>query len=332
MNNVTQSPSLIEYPELEISTLHQSARDAGDAGVEARRLFIQTNYLPSLHNRVFGLDQALRNAEFKLREVTSSTNTKLLIGTKTLEGFQAELESAPDSDRKEILEDISQQAEKIVTIVNQGHSALKLLLTPMQEPIDRIATRQYLAQLATEQERLPTEILGMKERMATLEQQRQTLTEAMALIESKSFAQVGKDTMLNAQEIAKLGMAGPEVAVVEKAIELTQQLFEKLETLVNYFGLMDARNKVRKKMDDLLGHTHAKTGELRTSGMKSEFIIACHTFDDHRIRYVAEFEKIMLTQQSFITVYRSADMTDESNVPELISGALALVSYLKVVA
>lgn len=332
MNNVTRFPSFIEYPDLDTSILRQSAGDAGQAGIEVRRLFIQTDYLPSLHSRVIGVDDAMRDAVFKLREVALSTNTKLLINTKTLKEYQAELASAGDTDRQEILEDIGSQAAKVVKAVSQGHATLQQLLVPMTQPIDRVATRQYLVQLEAEQQRLPAEILEIQERMTALAQKRQTLTEAMALIEGKSFAQVGKDTMLNAQEIAKLGMAGPEVAVVEKAIELAQQLMERLENLINYFGLMDARNVIRKQMDDLLASTYDKTAELRICGMKRDFIAACHSFDDHRDLYIAEFRKIIAAKQSFIDVYRSADTTDESTVSELVSDALALSGYLKVLA
>lgn len=332
MNNIAQFPSFIDYPELNVVTLRQSASAANNAAIDVRRLFTQTNYLPTLHSRVIGLDDALRDAVFRLQEVASSTETKLSINTATLRDYQQELASSTDFDRQEILEDISKQTATIQDVVSTAHTRFRALLTPMKEPIDRVASLQYLAQLAVDQERLPTEIVDIQERLSTLRQQRQTLTDAMALIESKGFAQVGKDTLLNAQEIAKLGIAGPEVAVVEKAIELAQQLAEKLEALINYFGLIDARDKIRKQMDDLLVRVHDKTSELRIAGMKSELITACHSFDDHRNLYVGEFEKMIVAQQSFLRVYRSVAAQDEQALTQLVVDALSLVKYLKLVA
>lgn len=332
MNNQMQSPSFIEYPDVNISLMREAAHNASAQSIEVQRLFIQTGYLPSLHTRIVDVNGAILSAVFDLRELSQTTSTQLRINTNTLKQYQTELVSADDSDREEVLEDVAQSAARVLRVVSKAHAQLLEMSTSMKQPVDRVATRQYLAHLADEQKRLPTEILEIQERMTTLVQQRQTLTEAMALIEARSFAQVGKDTMLNAQEISKLAMAGPEVAVVEKAIELAQQLMQNLEKLVNYFGLMDARNTVRKQLDDLLAQVHEKTGDLRLIGMKGELISACHNFDDHRDLYVAEFEKLILANQSLLSVHRATDWHCESSISELVADARALADYLKAVA
>lgn len=331
MTTFLQTPSFIEYPALNASTLAQSARNAGDAVIEVRRLFLATSYLPSLHGRVLEVGNAMHDAAFKLREVAQSTDIGLLINVGTLKGYQEELIGASASDKEEILGDIADQADKILGIVSKGQTVLQRLYTAMKQPIDRVATGQYLAQLAADQQRLPAEILEIKERLDSLEEQRLTLTQAMALIESKSFTQVGKDTLLNGQEISKLAMAVPEVAIVEKALEMAQTLLDKVDSLMNYFGLMDARNTVRKQIADLLAQTHDKTGELRLAGLKSELIAAFHNFDDHRDTYVAEVEKVILAKRSFLSVHRTADWESESSVLEMIADALALAKFLKAV-
>ncbi|WP_397450009.1 alpha-xenorhabdolysin family binary toxin subunit B [Pseudomonas sp. NA-150] len=331
MNNVTQFPSVVDYPELDAKALHDASRGAGTAGIEVKRLFSQTEYLPTLHSRVTDVDNAIRATSFKLREVVQSIGIKLAINTKTLRAYQAELSSAPDSDRQEILEDIAAQILKVSNVVNKEHNTLKKLHAPMTAAVDRIATSQYLNQLAADKVRLPTEMLEIDSRMDDLAEKRKILTQAMALIEAKGFAEVGKETLLNAQEMAKLGMAGPEVAVVETAIELAQQLMEKLEQLVNYFGLMDARNTVRKQMDDLLAKAHDKTAELRLVDMKSNLITASHDFDDHRNLYISEFEKIIETNLSFLSVHRSVDAEDQEAVSQFVIDASELANHLKVV-
>ncbi len=332
MNNIFRLHSFVDYPELDVITLHQAASGASNAGIEVERLFIQTSYLPSLRARVAGANNAMRDAHFNLREVAQSLDNKININTRALREYQAELESATDSDRQEILEDISKQIARIVSIVSRDQTVLNRLLTPMKVHVDRVATGNYLVQLAADRERLPTEILEIKARQELLEQKRQTLTDAMALIEAKGFAQVGKETMLTAQEIAKLGMAGPEVAAINTAIELAQQTMEKLETLISYFGLMDARNTIRKQIDDLLASTYDKTIELRMVDMKGDLIRACHDFDDQRTHYIAEFEKLIQAKQSFLSVYRAVDAEDPQTVTAFVVDVLALASYLKAVA
>ena len=329
MTNVSQLPSTVNYPQLDAATLKQVARAASTAAIEVKRCFLQTEYLPSVDTKVSVLNRAIHEAVFKLSESVNSLFHKIAISTNTLRAYQAELRDAPSSDTAEILEDISTQAVDTVRIIREANAELKSALTPMTGAVDRRATAGYLAQLEVEQQHLPIEIQEIQERKATLDAKRKLLTDAMALLETKGIAEIGKDTILNAQQMANLGMASPEVAVVDTAIKLAQEALERLESMINYIGLSEARDEIRKQVEALVTSERGKDASLRIINTKHALIAAAHDFDDQRQRYVAEFGKFIVAGQSFLDAYRSINAQDEQIVSQLAVDAVALSVHLK---
>jgi hypothetical protein len=331
MNNNTQSPSHTDYPTIDVAVLRQAGREAGDASIEVQALFIKTDYLPALHSRVTEVDSAMKTAQFKLRETTQSLAMNLTAFIETLRGYQSELEETTGSEKQEVLEDIASVVSDILGTVRQDKAGLDGIYTPMTAAVDRAATGKYLIQMTADMQRLPPEILEVKERQQALNVKRQTLTQAMALIESKGFAEVGKETLLNAQNIAALAAAGPQAAVLTAAIDLGQQILERVESSINYMGLMDARNAIRRQMDVVAKSIQHKNAELRLVEMKAELIKQSHAFEEQRVRYTAEFSKVSAAARSFINAYRTVDAEDQATVEQFAVDAQDLARYMKAV-
>ncbi|QKF51390.1 alpha-xenorhabdolysin family binary toxin subunit B [Pseudomonas graminis] len=332
MNNISQFPGNPDYPELDVPAFKQAKAKASDATIEVKRLFIQTQYLPSLHSRVSELDQAMGNADASLRETAQSLDTVLGIQVGTLRELQKEFQSARESDREEIIEDIVLRIQSILDTVGKGELTLQDLIPAMASPIDRAATGNYITQLEADQARLPAEVLEIKERQDALEAKRKALTDAMALIEAKGFTELAKDTALTAQELVKVGMTPPQLIAVEAAIALAQQILERAESLINYLNMVEARNTLRKQIDDLINSTYAKTSELRLVTLKKELITESYSFDDQRAQYIAEFGKCVTAMRSFLTTRNDVDGGDQDAVAQFSVDALSLAKYLKVMA
>jgi hypothetical protein len=330
MSNITYFPSNVDYPELDVTALRLASRHANSSTIDVKRLFIQSDYLPMLHAGVARVDNALRDADFKLREAVQTLDTKVGINVRTLRGYQKELDGAPDSDREEILEDIDQRINGIVDIVSKHQTVLNTLFSPLGETVDRNVTTRHLVQLAEDKERLPGDIQGIEERQAELEQKRRDLSEAIALIESKDFVEVGKETLLDAKALAALAKGGPEAAALEKAIEMAQDILKQLESFLNFLDLVEARNVVRKQIDDLVEHHTKKMNELRLVGLKEDLINASHAFDEHRMDYVGEFEKIMRSSRSFLSVHKKVAAENDGAVNQFIVDVEALAKHVKV--
>lgn len=332
MNNISQFPGSIEYPALNPQTFREAKAKANNAATEVNRLFIQAAYLPSLDSRITGQDQALRKADFELREAVNSLDIETGIQVETLRGLQSELRSAPESDHEEIIVDIVQRVQIIMGIVSKKEQVLKNLIPAMAAPIDRMATGKYLTQLEADQARLPTEVLEIKERQNALEAKRKALTDAMALIEARNFTQIARDTALTAQEMTKLGMSPPELIAVEAAIDVALKVLERAESLINYVGMIEARDRLRKQIDDLIDRTQAKNDELRLVTLKKDLVIESHRFDDHRAQYVAEFEKCVTAHRFFLSTHSTVNGADQDGVAQFAADVLALAKHLKVMA
>jgi hypothetical protein len=332
MNNISQFPGSIEYPTLHPQAFREAKAKANNATIEVKRLFIQTQYLPSLHSRISGQDQALRTADSHLRDAVESLDTEIGLQVDTLRGLQSELRSAPEAEHEEIIEDIAQRVQTIMGIVSKQEVAIKNLIPAMADPIDRMATEKYITQLEADQARLPTEVLEIKERQTELEANRTALADAMALIEAKGFTQIAKDTALSAQEITKLGMTTPEVMAVEAAINVALQVLERAESLINYVGMIEARDRLRKQITDLIERTRAKNEELRLVTLKKDLITESHRFDDQRAQYVAEFEKCVTASRSFLSTHSNVSGADQDGVAQFAADVLSLAKHLKVMA
>lgn len=329
MNNITAFPMSAHYQTVDVAALRQAAKEAGDASIEVQSLFINTEYLPALHARIKASDSAMRAAQFKLQETVQALDLDLKAHVKTLRHYQSELATATGSEKQEVLEDIAKVVTTIVGTVRKNQTELDRVYAPMTVEVDRAATGSYLTQLLADQQRLPAESLEIKVREEALQGKRQTLTQAMTLIESKGFAEVGKETLLDAQNIATLAAGGPEVAVLSTAIELAQQTLENVESFINYIGLMNARDAIRKQINELLNRIQGKTIELRTVEMKAKLIQASNAFEDQRIRYTAEFSKVGAAAKSFVGTYQNVDPSAPDALAQLAADALGLAKFVK---
>ena len=331
MNNISRFPCVVNYPDVNVESFKQAKTNADTAGIEVKRLFIQTRYLPALHDRISELDSALGAADFTLKEAVQSLGTLLGIHIANLRDLQEELQNAQEADREEIIEDIALKVKCILDIVKTREKTLSGMTTAITVPFDRGATRGYITQLEADEARLPEEVLNIKKRQDVLVEKRGTLTTAMAQIEAKGFDEITKEAALTAQELIKLGMQSPELAAIEKGIELAQQVLEKAGVLINYLGLIEARDAVRKQIDDLIKETGEKNAEVRLVALKKELITACHQFDDERKVYVTEFEKCLHSKRSFINTYTSVDAHDQDAIARFADDARSLAKHLKVV-
>lgn len=331
MTNIAQFPTSVDYPDLDTQALQTARAQANDAAIEVKRLFIQTQYLPSLHKRIADQDRALRTGHSKLRETVHSLDTLLTINIGTVRELQKELQSAPASDIEEIIEDIVHRLQTIVSIVSNKEGELGQVIPALTSPIDRAAMQNYIKQLEADERRLPVEVQEIKARQDALEEKRKALTDAMAVIEAKGFADLAKDTALTAQELVKLGMTPPQLIAVEGAIDLAHQILEKAENLINYLGLVEARNTLRKQIDDLIDSTYEKTDALRLVALRKELIAACHTFDDHRAQYISEFQKFVEAKRAFLNTHKAVRADDVDAIGQFVVDALSLVKHLKAI-
>ncbi|MGH8418858.1 MAG: alpha-xenorhabdolysin family binary toxin subunit B [Pseudomonas sp.] len=317
-----------DYPQLDLTALNEAAKGAYNEGITIERLYTQTAYLPSLSLKIARIDGALRTAHYKLKETLQSLSIPAAISLQLINRYQTAYNRAPDSSKPGVIARMADEVSKILNLASHAKMSLKQLSAPLLETVELDATHRFLVQLAVEAEQIPLDIEALNLRKEALDQERKTLTDALSLIESKGFAQVGKDTILNAQEVSKLALAAPELAILEQAIEFAHKVLDQAQDLVNYVSLTNARDVIRRRIGDLLSEIASKVEGLRLVRLRQELITATHRFDDHRITYTAEFKKIDAALSMFLQTHIAADLQDDEFRAGLIAQANALIIYL----
>lgn len=321
-----------DYPEVDLTALNQAAKAAYSEGINIEQLHTETEYLSSLSSRVARIDNALRAAHYRMKSTLQSLVDPAAISLQLIARYQTAYQRAPDTSKSAVIARMTRELSKILQLTSHTETEFKQLSGPLLEPIELDATHRFLVQLGIEAEQIPMAIEALNLRKEKLDQESKTLTDALLLIESKGFAQVGKDTLLNAQEVSKLALASPELAMLDQAVEFAHKVLDEAQGLISYVSLTKARDIIRHRIDQLLAEISGQAEALRLVGLRRELIMATHRFEDHRSTYIAEFEKIQASLGTFLMTYRSADMNDEHLRSELVTQAHALITHLNTIA
>jgi hypothetical protein len=318
-----------QYPTLNVASFNEAAREAYNEGVTIERLHVQTTYLPALSLKIARIDSALRTAHYRLKDCVQSFIDPAAIGLQRIERAIGVLDRAPANSRPGVIARISTDVSRMVNLAGEAQVSLQRLLAPLQETVELDTTQRFLVQLNAEQEQVAVDIATLSARKAGLDQERQTLTQSISLIESKGFAQVGKDTILNAQQLSKLATATPEIAMLELAIEFAGKVLDEAQNLISYVSLTKARDVIRERIEQLMEQMATRVEDQRLVGLRQNLIMAIHRFDEHRLSYVAEFDKLVGALVLFLETHAYADLNEDDTRTALVDSAKALIDHLK---
>jgi hypothetical protein len=320
-----------EYPAVDLVALNEAAKGAYAEGITIERLQTQTGYLPTFYKKVTRIDHGLRTAHYQLKEILASLSTPLGLSLERFARSEASYNRAQTASKPAVIKRMVDEVLEILRLVDETREELRQKAPPLLETVELDATRRFLADLAVEAEQLLLDMEALTQRKETLEQEHRTLTDALSLIESKGFAQVGKDTILNAQQVSKLALATPELALLEQGIEFAQKVLDEAQGLVNYVSLTKARDVVRQRVSDLSTQVESKKGELDRVGMRQELITATHRFDGHQTTYITEFKKIKAALSAFLDTHTMADLQDETVRAGVINQTTTLITHLNTI-
>lgn len=330
MNTLThRMPSLqAEVPDLAL--LQQSKKSCNDQMIEIEVAHAQTAYLPSLYRKFNDFNSMLNQGHTKLRDGAQKLHYALLSRCKVLKGYLDELTSAyNEEERQEILGDIAKELKATQRDIRTQTSSLAGVLLALSDPFDRTPTLNNLAGFSVEKERMPAEVTQIEASIEKVEAERTTVTAAINAIESKGFSVIAQDTFLNAEKIAALGVAPPQLAVIEVAMDLLKQSLANMEAGMNFLGLIKLRERLRERSNELSCTLRSKYAELVTLNRRIKMIESVHTLDDQRQIYNREYGKIVTMLQAYEAGYNRVTPVEEEPVREFIVSVTELAAYLQ---
>ncbi|MCD5974918.1 alpha-xenorhabdolysin family binary toxin subunit A [Pseudomonas quasicaspiana] len=297
--------------------------------VDATVYHTETDYLPNLFGKFTNLNTALNRAHFVLLESAQKISYNLEFPVDDIARYQDELLDADDDDHREfILKRISEVIEAGIVATDDEAKKMAGHLKSINETFNRQTTLTSLAGLESQATQLPIDIAALEERKTELNGELLTLNDAIKALESKGLAEIGEETILNAEALAALQLAGPHAAIVKAALDLLQKSLADLDAALNYYGLLSLRKNMYTRIDAETQKINVKNGELRLVDQRTRFIESIHGFDDQRVIYAQEYSKIVTSLKSFVNKYTLATMGDDDYVQQWIEDAKAVMGYL----
>lgn len=291
-----------------------------------------TGYLPNIFAKFQSLNTALNSAHSGLTESAQQIFYLLDKPIDDLVHYQEELEDVTDAeDRAYILGRIFDVRNTALADTGKETKKLAQHLKSISEAFNRASTLKSLEELELQATTLPDDIANLEERKSTLDGELTTLTSAIQALEGKGFAEIGEETILNAESLAALQLAGPHAAAVKAALDLLQKSLADLDAALNYFGLLKLRENLNVRIDAETTKINANKDEIRTVGQRIKLIDALHAFDDERAIYLQEYSKVVTSLEVYLNQPVPTPNDDDESIEQWVQGANAMMVYLKAV-
>ncbi|MBX8496044.1 alpha-xenorhabdolysin family binary toxin subunit B [Pseudomonas cichorii] len=331
---MTTSISAIDTP-LNIKTPDLLAMSASQNALSSKLviadvLYSKTAYLPNIYQRF----KRINNAVIVERQRLGGACMKLKIDIESriaqLRKYDQELAETKDQDD---LNDI--QAERAYTLKNAmtvaSTEAVKQAnaLNEMKEASGRQQTQEFQTSLEQDVLKATTGINDTNTLLASLQEERRVLTEAIDAIESKGFASIAKDTLLTAEKVIALGVQPPQIAVITLAIEQMKATLEYGAEGINFISMIKRRDSMRERIDKLFEKVTQKEKDKQALTQRIELITCFHAMDDQRTLYVEQYQKIAQTIDSFLAINQAAALDEKELSRRFINTGLQLASYLQ---
>jgi len=296
--------------------------------VDATVYHTETAYLPNLFGKATDLNTALNRAHLVLSESTQKISFNLEQPIEDIVRYQEELADTEDEeDREYILDSISRKLSSATNDTQDETNKLAGHLKSLSDALSRESTLKSLEGLKIQAAKLPEDLTALEERKNNLKEELATLNSAIQAIEAKGFAEIGEETILNAEALAALQLGGPPAAALKAALDLLQKSLADLDASLNYHGLLSLRQNLHARSDAETQKINDKNDEIRKVKQRTLFIESIHSFDDERVIYVDEYSKIVSSFRSFVNKHTSTPKDDEA-VGQWIQDAGELMAYL----
>lgn len=323
------APMILDEPDMKV--MRDAKAACNSKMVDAQVHHTETDYLPNAFAKFKNLNTALNNAHSDFTASVDKIFFELELPIEEILRNQGELADADEldeSDREYILSRISDLQVAATTNIGNETATLASHQKSISEAFNRESTLKSLEGLKIQAAKLPDDLAELNERKSELQGELQTLNSAIQTIEAKGFADIGEETILNAETLAALQLGGPAAVAVKAALDLLQKSLADLDAALNYFGLLSLRTNLYTRIDAQTQKIRDKNGEIRMVDQRSKLINAFHDFDDERVSYVREFSKIVSSLKSFVNKHATTPKDVDEFIEQWIEDARALMDYL----
>ncbi|WP_456291933.1 alpha-xenorhabdolysin family binary toxin subunit B [Pseudomonas sp. AK106] len=293
--------------------------------------FDQTRYLPSIHVKAAGLYGSLTQARRALDEAALKMEVSASQGLKKLNALRGAItETASDDD----LEDNAYFRAHAISILKRGINAAEKDAQQRFKSLSDVAfnpalTGKYKSELDAELAQLNLAQIASEEKIEALEVSRKVLSDAMAVLEKRNFADIAKDTVLSVENISAVGMAAPEAELIRLAVEHMKKTLEDISKALNYLTMYDQRERLIKQIEALKPGHDQRAADLKMTAAKITLIDSVHALYQSFFNARAEYAKF---NQGITAFFDHLKLGDQAGYEDrFVSIAPSLIDYLKTI-
>jgi hypothetical protein len=333
--NILKMAADAHYPTADTAQMDGAARELSRLSAIADALVIRTDYLPHL-NKQF---KRLRDNVYTTRSALGASALKmtqaLRYNVEDLKAYAEELleDNLHEQDKAEIIADGLKIRSSVVKLVNAEDASLHQLLRSIDENFSRPTTEHLITGLTADIERSNADIKRLQAEHVVLEEQRKVLNDGITLLQSKGYADMGKDVIVDVEKmIAGGGIPIPEIELIKMALEQAKKIMENIERDLTYFAMLNARARLVDKINANKRQQVAKQDDNVTSGHRIEFLTTILSMDDQRRRFLSEARNVTQATRFFLNTVTSGSASDEEQVAVLIEQIVPFNNYMHAIA
>lgn len=298
---------------------------------EANFAFNLTNYLPSIHVKATTLYASVVKAQRSLDEAALAIELSASRGLTKLNSLRAELtETASEEDQ----EANAYFRQHTITTLKKGMAAgakdvQQRFKSLADVAFDPTLTDKYKKELDADLVQLTQAVNASQAQIEALEDSRNILNDAMALLEKTNFADIAKDTLLTAENISAIGLAAPEAEVIKLAVEHMKKTLEDISKALNYLTMYEERERLIKQIKALKPSHDVRLADVKMANAKITLLDSVHGLYQNFSGARAEYAKF---DQSVTAFFDFLDLGEASGYEDrFISVAPSLIDYLKTI-
>lgn len=329
MNTVTSLNPSVDTIPADQKTLKAARKLANQAMVEVNRLASRVALASRTLDASKAMNDAINKAEVDLTYLAQETVVAVPLWVEELREFSEAMAGADEDDQAEMIEHLKE--------VFNGHTAFLSkkvdALTALAEPVPIADLLEHCEQERTRLTLARKPLLGETEvlmkRAAELGEQREKLTAAIDAVETKSIEEIGRDAVLNLENLTKLKMAPPQVMLVQEALGLVSKLLDDAKETLNFFSLIKSRDKINRDIDACTAGVRKLNAENQKIEDSFSFIDKVVAIEEQYRIFFHEFPHVLDTLKLFEQAHTLASKQPDDNVRAVIKVVGELKAYFE---
>lgn len=323
-DNVVSMGASANYPAPDTTHMANTASDIGHLSAIANALFIRTDYLPQLNDQFTRLSINIYDTHRDLRDSAIKMTQRLKYSIDDLKTYAVELleEGLDEQDKADIIAESLRIRTTSMALVKAEDDALNKKLRSVDEKFNRQTTEGFLAGLTADVQRGDADIVQIVGKLAALEDQRKVLNDGITALESKGYAELGKDRIIEVEKLITEGMLLPEIKLIELALEQAKKVIEDIERGITFFALVNARNRLVDTINATREEQIARENDNVMARHRIDFINTLHRMDEQRTVYLSEARKVTQATGFFLSTATTGSMNDQEQVASFIENVI----------